>query len=346
MGRHGKNISRSESRTLNLGPIDPDRLLTTYEKKMLTEAAKMDVIKKAQDTYMAATANVLLYSINDLAECPPDERLKLYYGLMNRITENQLGKPSEKQLFCEWYWGACTGYELVRASQEKEYKMAKKFSTELSLALKKRIDGQGYDMADICNACGISRGVYYNVTGGGTYSKKAFDAVAEYVGFEMDGDLKAMYDTRFGIGNPQQVERMEAMALEIEKAAEPAASELQKAPAAKELAAPEPVAEDTSVVENAVENVATAPENVASASTEDDTLPCKDVNDMYREITPGSETTEKPEDDKPMDPDDIMSNLEFYCTRIPALKEARDMLLAEAKRLEKFIKVLEIMKED
>lgn len=355
MGRHGKNLRRaSEPQVMmSLGPVDPQQLLTHYEKKMLSDVAKQDLMKKATDTCMAVTTNILLYCIDDLAECPPDERLKLYYGLFGRILNEELDSPNERQQFCEWYWTACTGSPLIRAENEKEYKMAKKYSQELSLALKNRINNQGYDQSDICKDCNISRGVYNNLTNGGSYSKKVFDAVAEYIGLEMDGDLKAMYDTRFGIGNPQQVERMEAMALEIEKAAEPepAAFELQKVPVIKELAATvetpvESVASAPEEVATSTEDVASAPEDVASASTEDGTLPCKDVNDMYREITPEDEAVEKADDDKLMHPDDIMSNLEFYCTRIPALKEARKMLLEEAKRLEKFIKVLEIMKED
>lgn len=351
MGRHGKNLRRaSEPQVMmSLGPVDPQQLLTAYEKQMLSDAAKLDYVKKITDTCMAAVSKILLFHIDDLAVCPPNERLKVFYGLFGRIVNQQLDQPDEQQQFCEWYWTACTGSPLIRAENEKEYKMAKKYSQELSLALKNRINNQGYDQSDICKDCNISRGVYNNLTNGGSYSKKVFDAVAEYIGLEMDGDLKAMYDTRFGIGNPQQVERMEAMALEIEKAAEPepAAFELQKVPVIKELAATvEDVASAPEEVATSTEDVASAPEDVATASTEDDTLPCKDVNDIYREITPESEEAEKPEEDKLMHPDDIMSNLEFYCDRIPALQEARKMLLEEAKRLEKFIKVLEIMKED
>lgn len=349
MGRHGKNLRRlpEPQVVMPVGPIDPQHLLTYHEKQMLSDAVKQDYVKKITDTCMAATSKILLFHIDDLAVCPPDERLKVFYGLFGRIINEQLDQPDEQQQFCEYYWTACTGSPLIRAENEKEYKMAKKYSQELSLALKNRINSQGYDQVDICKNCNISRGVYNNLTGGGSYSKKVFDAVAEYVGLEMDDDLKTMYDTRFGIGNPQQVERMEEMALEIEKAAEPAASEPQKVPVIKEVAAPvEDVASAPEEVATSAEDVASAPEDVATASTEDDTLPCKDVNDMYREITPESEEAEKPEEDKLMHPDDIMSNLEFYCTRIPALKEARKMLLEEAKRLEKFIKVLEIMKED
>jgi len=46
-----------------------------------------------------------------------------------------------------------------------------------------------------------------------------------------------------------------------------------------------------------------------------------------------------------MDPDGVMRNLEVYSGRIPQLQEALDLMRQEAKKLEKFIKILELFKE-
>lgn len=358
MGRHGKNLLKGKApedkaRTVmsRTGPVDMDRMLTAYEKTLLSEAAKQDFVKKTTDTVMAACSGILLYHYRDLAVCPPDERLRLFYSLVDRFIHERLENPDERQQFAEWYWSACTGNELVRVEHQKEYKMAKKYSQELSIALKNRIDAQGYDHSDVCPACGFSRATYYSLIGGGNYSKKAFDAAADFVGLEMDDDLKAMYKERFGVGNSNRTERMEAMAVEIEKEAPIVVEREQEPEAEKVCETPAPEAEKmdapAQISADEPEKVPVKEDTVApEAEAEAEQLPYSDVNEMYKEAKPV--TVPDDYDDRVLTPDCLMANIENYANELPALKDALaelqkriDEMQKQAASMAKFIRVIE-----
>ena len=324
----------------------------------------MDIAKRSTDTCMATAANILLYHMEDLAVCSPDERLKVFYGLFNRIIENELENPSERQQFAEWYWSSCTGNYLIRSKRLEEFNMAKKYSAELSSALKNCINYKGLDMHDICPACGISKGVYYNLVGGGNYSKKAFDAVAKYVGLKIDGALTEMYNQRFDIGDNRRTERMEELALKVEREydavkvtkaepenveqTEPAApvDELVDKPEVK--AAPVDAlsgALNVAPVEKAVDidteyrpffhiiNV-NAEKAVANDSEE---VPYLDCNDMYKEV----KATDKP---VLMSMDYLIANLEAYADKLQELEDERALLIKEAEKLGRFINLMKAYK--
>ena len=377
MGRHGKNLRQRPARVINLGPIYPERLLTQYEKQMLNEATKMEIVRKATDAAMAATASILLYHMPILENSRPDERLLLFYALFQRALRDKLDNPDEKQQFAEWYWTTCTGNPLVRADKEKEYKMAKKYSYELSMILKKHIDAQGYCMQDIVTECSISRGVYNNIIGGGSYSKKSFDTVAAAVGFEMDDSTKELYNKRFGIGNRQdqeKIERFEELSKELEQPQPVPEPETEKA-AAKEAeaapnAAPEPEPEEQpasepvkipvgegleAVVEQVINHEQPADNKQATAdeqpaddkpADEEEELPFSDFNPMYSEALEDGSTIPIKKTSKLVHPDDLMDSLECYITKIDDFKITLKAIKEEARKLEKFIKMLELLNEN
>lgn len=174
-----------------------------------------------------------------------------------------------------------------------------------------------------------------NALRAGRVAKNIIDAVMKYLGIEFTPGELAHYKEAYGVESNENAgfAQMEEELIQRE--------ELQQ-----ETEAEQPEPEHRPIpVDEGLEEIVEQVVNHEPAAEEEEELPFKDVNPMYREAKEDDSPEPLKKVHKLIHPYELMESIECYMTRIDDFKATLKAINEEARKLEKFIKMLELLNE-
>lgn len=326
----GRNIAKS-------GPVSrplPDlgKYAYEWEKDLLKDNERRQEYDRGFDqgvcTALATTFRILLFHYRELK--PLKHRLQLYSLYFEKFMDT-ITKPDEEQRFAEWYYEKTVGLEFLRKenetmNQREEKKLVGEFVDSY-------IQKCGKTKKEVAAAININP-TPLNALRAGRVSKKVIDAIMKYLGIEFTPGELAHYKEAYGVGNNENARfaQMEEELIQREELRQETEAE-QSEPEHRPIPVDEGFEE---IVEQVVNH---------EPAVEEEELPFKDVNPMYREAQEDDSPEPVKKVRKLIHPDELMESIECYITKIDDFKITLKAIKEEARKLEKFIKMLELLNE-